>query len=505
MLLQDTSAVYLALRAGGSLLASVWTRPDRLEEALADWVARASSSHRHTLEMTLLGRPRRLDDNGLRCLADQERGLWGFAAATDTTASRLSPNEIITRNLSHAKALHRLSAPPGVSGAGVYACATEQWLWAYHPHPRWLQLERQKAAAGTRPADTEGVATLGDGLAIWLYSQLDQHGRLPYKYWPGNGRYAQTNNTIRQYLATLALLKHARTLGGEHQRAKAEMRLQKELAATYVVHDGYAAISDKNGIKLGAIALAGLALLHSRRSHRWRREWERLYAATRRLWTPSGAFRTFMAPSWRNDNQNFYPGEALLFWAELYRRECDPRLRRDLDRALSYYRRWHLDNPNPAFVPWHTQVCARMYAATGGRGYLDHIIAMNDWLLPLQQWDNAPYPDMRGRFHDPRRPDFGPPHASSTAVYTEGLIAAAGAARAAGDTAHAVLYARAARRGLSHLRQLQYLDVTDLFRLSHPERVFGALRTEVYDLTVRVDSVAHALLACLAWRTARLP
>ena len=64
--------------------------------------------------------------------------------------------------------------------------------------------------------------------------------------------------------------------------------------------------------------------------------------------------------------------------------------------------------------------------------------------------------------------------------------------------------ARAVLRGFGHLRQLQYLDRTDLFRFAHPERVRGALRTEVYDLTVRVDSVAHSLQACLAWDAAGL-
>lgn len=111
---------------------------------------------------------------------------------------------------------------------------------------------------------------------------------------------------------------------------------------------------------------------------------------------------------------------------------------------------------------------------------------------------------MRGRFYAPSRPEFGPPHASSTAVYSEGLCSAAGVLRHAGDVSTARLFAHAARRGLSHLRQLQYLDVSDLFRFTHPARVDGALRTEVYDLTVRVDSVAHALQACLAWDAAGL-
>jgi hypothetical protein len=145
-----------------------------------------------------------------------------------------------------------------------------------------------------------------------------------------------------------------------------------------------------------------------------------------------------------------------------------------------------------------------MYETTGNRGYLGDLADMNTWLLSMQQWDDAPFADMRGRFHAPARPDFGPPHASSTAVYCEGLSGAAGALRQAGDASTARRFALAAQRGFLNLRQLQYLDVSDLFRFSRPARVEGALRTEVYDLTVRVDSVAHALQACLAWHAAGL-
>ena len=70
---------------------------------------------------------------------------------------------------------------------------------------------------------------------------------------------------------------------------------------------------------------------------------------------------------------------------------------------------------------------------------------------------------------------------------------------------HAERYSQAALRGLFNLRQLQYLDTIDTFRLRRPQRVLGALRTEAYDATVRVDSVAHALTACLAWQAVDLP
>jgi len=57
---------------------------------------------------------------------------------------------------------------------------------------------------------------------------------------------------------------------------------------------------------------------------------------------------------------------------------------------------------------------------------------MNDWLLQMQQWEGLAYEDMKGRFFNPNKP-FGPPHASSTAVYLEGLIDAYTLAKEVGD------------------------------------------------------------------------
>ena len=123
---------------------------------------------------------------------------------------------------------------------------------------------------------------------------------------------------------------------------------------------------------------------------------------------------------------------------------------------------------------------------------------MNDWLLPLQQWEAAPQADQRGRFYDPARPDFGPPHAASTGAYLEGLAEAFRLAGAVGDEARRAAYAAAIRRGLRNLRQLQFVEETEMFYISKRDRVLGGLRTECYDNTIRVDNVQHALMAILA-------
>ena len=187
----------------------------------------------------------------------------------------------------------------------------------------------------------------------------------------------------------------------------------------------------------------------------------------------------------------------MLFLATRYRVSRNPaELVRIMD-AFHYYRAWHRNNRNPAFVPWHTQAYYLVWQVTKDEALKNFIFEMNNWLLAMQQWDSAEFPDMQGRFYDPARPYFGPPHASSTGVYLEGLIDAFALAKQCGDQARADNYRVAIVRGIRSLMQLQFKDVVDCFYIKHVDRVLGGLRTTVYDNTIRIDNVQHALMALL--------
>ena len=69
--------------------------------------------------------------------------------------------------------------------------------------------------------------------------------------------------------------------------------------------------------KLGAAALALLAIVESPARAEYAKQEAGLKRTLEHLWMPNGSFRTFLIPADRNDNQNFYPGEALLAWARL--------------------------------------------------------------------------------------------------------------------------------------------------------------------------------------------
>jgi hypothetical protein len=119
---------------------------------------------------------------------------------------------------------------------------------------------------------------------------------------------------------------------------------------------------------------------------------------------------------------------------------------------------------------------------------------MNDWLLSMQQWPTDPYPEFAGRFYDPKRP-FGPPHASSTGVYMEGLIDAYRLARDRQEVERAESYRLAICRGIRSLMQLTFQEQTDTYYSTKPERLHGGVRTTCYNNVIRIDNVQHNLLA----------
>ncbi|MCK6500927.1 MAG: hypothetical protein L6Q38_15730, partial [Nitrospira sp.] len=165
--------------------------------------------------------------------------------------------------------------------------------------------------------------------------------------------------------------------------------------------------------------------------------------------------------------------------------------------SIDYYRDWHRSNRNPAFVPWHTQACFLVWNETRSSEIRDWIFEMNDWLVGIQQWESQrEFPDTMGRFYAPDRP-YGPPHASSTGVYLEGLVDAWRLARECGDAVRQERYRAALIRGLRSVLQLTFTDEVDLFYVSRREPVLGGVRTTVYDNTIRVDNVQHNLMAIL--------
>ncbi|MCY4662939.1 MAG: hypothetical protein OXF93_24515 [Acidobacteria bacterium] len=441
-----------------------------------------------------------------RVFSNRARGRVGLEMTNGRESIRVAPTRMIATNLTFARAFERFlpqtagSVKDLAADGRVRTFAARQFLVAGRGAVRETELFRGSTLVPPTPAGEENRADdLATGIGRWMLRNMRPDGGLPYKYWPSRGAESPADNAIRRFLASLSLARLGEYRGDAGIREAARRNLRFNLARYFrPLGGGRGAIVERTGAKLGAAALAALCILESPASSEFSTELGMLAAGVASLADDELGFRTFFFPPERDgENWNFYSGEALLFWAEALRRKSPgaPSIERCV-AAFARCRARHRRARNPAFVPWHTQACASLFAQTGRREFADFVFETNDWLLPMQQWDRLPA-DLRGRFYDPARPEFGPPHAASTGAYLEGLADAWALARSQGDGTRAAAYRRVIDRGLRSLRQLQFRGPHDMFYIAKRERVRGALRTEAYDNAVRVDSAAHALAAAL--------
>ncbi len=427
-------------------------------------------------------------------LAGVHRGILGLEVEVGGARSRLAPTEMLARNLSFPRAIKALvdtrAVPP--DQVAVTTFKSEQVLVQLGPPPTARRMVRGNELVPEEAVTRQALESMSADLVAWLQANLQPDGRLVYKYWPSRGQESEANNPLRQFMATWVLEQWPSA------REQAARNLRYNLKTFYRPGE----IVYRDEVKLGAMAIAALALLDSPERKRYATELAALCSTIESLARPDGSFRTFLRPKKReNDNQNFYSGEAQLLRARLYLERPTPEARERFLKSFVYYREFFRRQPNPAFVPWHTRALVLFHSKEPDPELRDFVFEMNDWLLDraaMQEWDNSLYPDLKGRFYNERRPDYGPPHASSTGAYMEGLAEAYKLARDLGDRRRAEGYLLALKRGARDLMQLQFRDQVDLFYVSRPERVRGGLRTEVYDNEIRVDNVQHALSAIQA-------
>ena len=445
-------------------------------------------------------------DRMSRAFRQRDRGLLGMEINYLGESVRLTPTHMLAANLRFDRALERFLEQRNATSdefavyGSLRSFSSRQFLLPGDNEGEVVELYRGGTLIDpTQSAGEDRAADLADGIGQWMLGNLSAGDALPYKYWPSRGEESPADNAIRRFLATRALAQLGELRGSAEMRDAARRNLRFNLNRYFQdIGGGRGAIVEPRGAKLGAAALAALAILESPARREFMPALAKLAAGVESLADEERGFRTFFFPPERDgENWNFYSGEALLFWAEARRlgADCAPTLDRCAE-AFARCRARHYEARNPAFVPWHTQACALLFAQSGRREFADFALEISDWLLPMQQWDGL-MPDLRGRFYNPKRPDYGPPHAASTGAYLEGLADAAALARAVGDGSRAAAYDRAVQRGLRSLRQLQFRDERDAFYVSKKKRVMGALRTEVYDNAVRVDSAAHALIAAI--------
>lgn len=502
----DKPRAYMALYTEGQLLGDGWGEGTGLKEAIAQAYKAAAKdgAQKPSYGMLVVPTDRQTVSAGSlrRSFSNVHMGVRGAFVESEQATYRLSPTQSLATNRSveddlKAEARRReLDYESWIKGAKIYSVDARQFFVPLATDGKAVETLRGNRLILPEDVTQASVQTYEKLLTEWLFNNLAGNGRLTYLYYPSTGREARSNNMIRQWMGSVAMGRAATIHQDERAAALSYKNIKYNLAEFYRSEGELGYIDYENEVKLGAAALALIAVIESPRRAEMA-EYERgLLNTTKHLWRENGRFSTFLRPASRNDdNHNFYPGETLLAWSFLYAKEQDPDLLDKTMKSFAHYKEWHLNNRNPAFIPWHTQAYFQFYQKTHNEALKDWIFEMNDWLVDVMQTNSrVAYDDTIGRFYDPTSNRYGVPHASSTGVYLEGLIDAFVLARQIGDTKHQEKYRKSIILGLRSGMQLQFQDEIDMFYATKHDRLRGGMRTTVYNNEIRVDNVQHILM-----------
>ena len=479
-----------------------WSQPEQVQQLLLGHVGKQPEGF-IDIEVLHHRRPVSRKDFPLR-LGQLWRGARAMELVHHFQSELVPPSRSLRHNRSFSDSLAAFLKLRGLTEetfwrdgeVASFEVATWRLVWSTS------QVSLQRRFRGDRvvqPAEItpELLQVMAAQMAGWLIRNTRTDGSIPYKYWPSRNEEPKHDNALRRMMATVWLNRWARRTGDDAARAAADRNLRRNMQAYFVERDGKGYIVDRGRAKLGAMAFAATVLRESPLRGELGEPLRKLDLGIDSLWREDGSFLCYAwpAPGMAN-NDNFYPGEALLYWGLRHRETGEAILVERALKSLAWYRDWHLQNRKPAFVPWHSQAALLFFEATGTSWLRHWVFAMNDWLIALQQ-TKVSTPDVHGRFYDPQRPEFGVPHASSTAVYLEGLADAFKLAHASGDAGRAASYARSIWMGVRNLRQLQFRDWDSMAYYGNHDMLAGAVRTEVYNNEIRVDNVQHSLGALM--------
>jgi len=346
--------------------------------------------------------------------------------------------------------------------------------------------------------DSEKVKDSLDMAEGWMLLNLDEEANFNYEYSPSEGKYSTSNNMIRQLMSSRWLAEKSSENDILLQMHKVNLDF---ILSNWYREDGdygYIYFADKS--KIGAIGMALRVLVSSPYFEEYRDEAEKLANTLQYLQDEDGSLSAwYIEPDYSYDEEDlltYYSGEAILSLVEMHEKTGDKEYLDSAVKSQDYYVGEYVDlideNYFPAYVPWHTISLYKLYLITGSDRYKDAIFILNDRLIQMQNQDGKPYIDFLGRFYDPKHPEYGVPFSGSTAVYVEGLTYAYELAELVGDYERMYEYKKSILLGVHNLINLQF-DGEDMYYLSHPERVEGALRYGVDDNRIRIDTTQHTI------------
>ena len=184
--------------------------------------------------------------------------------------------------------------------------------------------------------------------------------------------------------------------------------------------------------------------------------------------------------------QDYYPGQVLLALAGAVRAGLTAVDDAKLMRAFRYYRHRFRARPRFGQVSWLVQACQAWWEVKRDPCFAELAFEIAEWILEFQQPKTGAFLND----HQSDTPGY------TTALYIEGVGAAAQLAASTGEQARHRRYLEACRSGLQFLDGL-VIQSRDSPLLPNPAMAIGGLRRSARCSEIYVDFVQHCLAAVL--------
>ena len=212
---------------------------------------------------------------------------------------------MLAANLGFKRALEKFLAQQAVSLGEFHAegrlrtFSARQFLLPGGAEHEAIELVRGSTPVDPTPSlEPDRAADLADGIGRWMVANLSADGAMPYKYWPSRGEESPADNAIRRFLASVALARLGELRASATIREAARRNLRFNLKRYFRdIGAGRGAIVERTGAKLGAAALAGLAILESSAPEEFLEELSMLASGIDSLAHEELGFRTFLLPA----------------------------------------------------------------------------------------------------------------------------------------------------------------------------------------------------------------
>ncbi len=389
-------------------------------------------------------------------------------------------------------------------GARAFAAEVVRKAEIAAPPYRWLRFD-----CSTWLADREGAAPMRGAFKIsapalsaesrarlhaaYLARMVKPDGSLYERYEPFQNRLYEGDNPPRSAHAAWVLAQAHRTLGDAAIGAAAGRLIAWHLDRLRQDADGLWMSGAEPSVSELAFLLLALAKLPPGDA---RRSCARDLAET--LWSrigPHGRIATHRDPARGGEHyQDYYPAQVLLALAEASAAVGSEVRTLEIDRAFRFYRHRFRYRRGFGQASWMMRAFCAWHGLTAGPPYAGLVFEIGDWILQYQQEKTGAF--LNDHQHD--SPGF------TTAVYLEGIAAAAKTAAALGDQARRRRYAGACRRGLAFLDELT-IQERDASVLPNARFALGGLRGSVRSSEIRSDFVQHALSASLEFAEGVVP